>query len=404
MHKICYHIHVGKTKYIHRAIETLLRSRLKTFPSLILTGPRQTGKSTLLQTIFPSYNYVSLDSPLERQLAISDPLSFLSENKTPLIIDEIQYAPNLLPYIKIHIDKTRSKKGQFILTGSQCFPLMAGITESLAGRVSVNELLGFSIEELPHKKISTDTCYSSIYKGAFPEVALGRIPAPDFYDAYLKTYIERDLRQITSVRDLLTFQNFIELLAARSANILNLNEISKECGISHTSAQKWLSILTNGRIVYLLRPYSKNLSKRVVKRPKIYFIDTGLMSYILRYPSKEILIKGSIKGHAFETFIIMDVLKYKINHGKLFEMYFLRDSNHNEVDLLIELANQIIPIEIKATATPNPKHWQSLKKLKNMFGSDKAYLVSLCPEKLKLDNGIINIPYNQITDILKQLH
>ncbi len=391
-----------KAQYVHRKLEDVLKKRIRQFPSILLTGPRQTGKSTLLQKTFGSFNYVSLDSPIQREIAINDPISFLENNPTPLILDEIQYAPQLLPYIKIIIDKNRTKSGQFILTGSQYFPLMQGISETLTGRISINELLGFSLEEISPKKTNPITCFSLIHKGWFPEVALGRVDPDAFYDSYLKTYLERDLRQVTSVKDLLLFQNFIELLAARTSNILNLNEIAKECGISHTTAQKWLSILATGRLIYLLRPYYKNISKRIIKSPKLYFTDTGLVSYILKYTSPETLFKGAMKGPIFETFAIIEILKYKLNHSSVFEMYFLRDSNHNEIDLIIEYGDNKILIEIKATSTPTQSHWKTLKRLSHLFNPSKSYLISLYPEKIQLDKGIINIPWNRIPEIFER--
>ncbi len=390
---------MAKGRYIPRKLEKVLKKRVREFPAIFLTGPRQTGKSTLLKEAFRHFNYVSLDSPIQRELAINDPISFLEINSPPVIIDEIQYAPQLLPYIKISIDKNREKSGQFILTGSQFFPLMQGITETLAGRISINELLGFSLEEIPPKQTGTIACFKLLYKGWFPDAALGRVEVGAFYDSYIKTYLERDLRQVSTIKDLLLFQNFMELIAGRLANILNLNEIAKECGISHTTAQKWLSILASGRIIYLLRPYFKNISKRVTKRPKVYFTDTGLVSYILKYSSPEILFNSTIKGPLFETFVVMEILKYKLNHSCIFEMYFFRDSNHNEIDLIIEYGDKKILAEIKATTTPMPNHWKTLKKLLPMFNASNAYLISLYPEKIPLDKGIINIPWHSIIDI-----
>ena len=392
-----------KIRYIHRKIEKILKKRTQEFPAILITGPRQTGKSTLLRKTFDSFNYVSLDSPIQREIAINDPMSFLETNQTPLIIDEIQYAPNILPYIKIIIDENRAKTGQFILTGSQFFPLMQGVTETLAGRISINELLGFSLEEILSQKTKPLDCFRLIYKGWFPDVSLEKVEVGPFYDSYLKTYLERDLRQVASVKDLLLFQNFIELIAARTANILNLNEIAKECGISHTTAQKWLSILASGRIVFLLRPYFKNTSKRVIKSPKLYFIDTGLVSYILKYPSPETLYNGAIRGAIFETFVVTEILKYKLNHSSVLEMYFFRDSNHNEVDLIIEYGENKILIEIKATSTPSLNHCKNIKKLSHLFNASKAYLITLYPEKVQLEKGIINIPWNRISEIFRNL-
>ncbi|MFH1846991.1 MAG: ATP-binding protein [Candidatus Omnitrophota bacterium] len=391
-----------KKKYVHRAIEKTFLARAKEFPVLILTGPRQTGKSTMLKKIFPSYQYVSFDDPLTKDLAIKDPKLFLENHKKPLIIDEVQYVPEILSYLKIEVDKDRSENGVYILTGSQIFNLMSGISESLAGRAALYELLGISLEELLAKDTKSHTfqnCFEYIYKGFFPETCIHNVDLNSFYGSYIQTYLERDIRQIRSVHDLRLFQQFLELLAARCGALLNLSEISKECGISHTTAQNWISLLESTRIVYLLRPYYKNISKRVIKSPKLYFTDTGLLAYILKYPNAKTLQAGPMAGHIFENMMVMEVLKYKFNNNERYEMYFYRDSNYNEIDLVLDFGYTVKTLEFKLTKSLRGEHWKTLLQMKDVLRSDKSYIISLMKEDLVLAENISNKPWWKIKEI-----
>lgn len=390
-------------KYIHRSIEREIKGRANEFPIIVLTGPRQTGKSTLLKKIFPNHHYVSLDKPLTKKQALDDPETFLENNPSPLIIDEIQYAPSLLPYIKTLVDNKRHLNGSFILTGSQVFALMQGISESLAGRIAIFELLGFSLEEInPHKKsFNVQGCFNLIYQGSFPEVCVHHANLNSFFSSYLQTYLERDIRQIKAIHDLNVFQDFLELLAARTGNLLNLNEISKECGVSTTNIRNWISILETCRMVYLLRSYSKNITKRVIKSPKIYFTDTGLLSYILRYPSSSTLLQGAPSGAFFENMIILEILKYKFNYNKRFELYFYRDSNQNEADVVIDFGYKRTLIEIKKTKTLRQGHWKSLKKISETLNTQEIYLISNYPQEMILDSDIKHLPWWHINKILE---
>ena len=272
--------------YFARKMEKSLLEALAQFPVCLITGPRQAGKSTLLQKALKEFNYVTLDDPIMRALANDDPELFLSKNQVPLIIDEIQYAPELLSYLKIRVDAKRSTYGQYVLTGSQTFQLMKGVSESLAGRIAIFNLYPFSWEEVwevpDHQKIDEQACAGQILQGFYPEVVTH--PALDknlWFGSYLSTYIERDVRNIKSITDLGRFQTFVGLLAARAGKLLNLSEISKECGITHPTAKDWISILESTYIIYLLKPYHNNLSKRLIKSPKLYFTDTGLLCYLL---------------------------------------------------------------------------------------------------------------------------
>jgi hypothetical protein len=388
-------------KYVHRKLEKELKAAVREFPVVVLTGPRQTGKSTLLQQTFPKYYYVTLDDPLTRKLANDDPYFFLTRAKK-MLIDEMQYMPELPSFIKIIVDRSRHYNGHFILTGSQYFPLMAGVSESLAGRVALYELLGFSTEELPKRRPSGNikAAFKSMFNGFYPEIVVHGADRNRFYSSYLQTYLERDIRQITSVHDLKVFQNFLELLAGRAGGLLNLNEISKECGVSFTSVRRWLSLLENTRIVYLLRPFTSNISKRIVKSPKLYFTDTGLLAYLLRYPSSSTMQTGPQAGAFFENFVLMEILKYKFNRNLNFEIYFYRDSNYNEIDIVLDFGVYFKLLEIKSTATPREEHFSTIKKIITKFKNAEGYLVSFSDEKVQAARNITMLPWTKITTIL----
>ncbi|MBF0494176.1 MAG: ATP-binding protein [Candidatus Omnitrophica bacterium] len=383
-------------QYIARDLGKIILRSASEFPVVALTGPRQTGKSTLLKRTFPSFKHISFDDALQRQLAAKDPRLFIGSLKPPVILDEMQYVPEILPCIKQEVDQNRDKNGQYILTGSQIFNVMSGLSETLSGRVALFELLGFSLPEMSKIeaiKRSPDKCFEMLFGGFYPEVAAHKADINSFYGSYIHTYLERDIRQIRSVHDIRLFQQFLELIAARAGGLLNLSEISKECGISHTTAQNWLTLLESTRIVYLLRPYHKNTTKRVIKSPKIYFTDTGLLAYILRYPDPATLMSGAASGAIFENFMVIEALKNKFNTNSRYELYFYRDSNHNEVDLILDSGHMKKLFEFKTAKTLRPDHWAFLSKGKTVFDKSDAFLVSLSEEKTTLEKGIHSIPW-----------
>lgn len=378
-------------KYINRAIEPQIIQAAKQFPVIALTGPRQTGKSTLLQKLFSSYTYITLDDPSLRRAAITDPGLFIENLQLPVIIDEIQYAPQLLPFIKITVDRARDKNGLFILTGSQMFPLMAGISESLAGRIALFELLGFSWEELSPLPKTSLACYGQLLKGFYPVPSSQKIDVSRYYASYISTYLERDIRQIQNVQDISVFQLFLQLVAARAGQLLNIAEISKECGVSTVTVKRWVSLLESTRIIYLLRPYFKNITKRVVKSPKLYFTDTGLLAYLLKYPTPETLMAGPQSGAFFENMIIMEALKHKFNHGAQYEMYFYQDSHHNETDLILDYGLKVVLAEMKATKNITPKLAAFSKN--TPFQDAVAYVVSFADNEIALTKQVKAIPW-----------
>ncbi len=378
--------------YVPRQIEPLIVEAASQFPSVVLTGPRQTGKSTLLKHCFTSHRYVSLDDPVTRRACTEDPALFLENYPPPCIIDEVQYAPQLLPYIKIQIDENRTRNGQYLLTGSQIFPLMKGLTESLAGRTAVLELQGFSMEEYSEHEQSVSDLFTRIFLGGYPDPLVHKVNRDLFYSSYVQTYLERDVRHVENVQDLSLFGNLLELLAARAGSLLNKSELAKELGVSQTTVKRWVSLLENSRIIYLMRPYSRNISKRIVKSPKIYFFDTGLLSYLLKYPDSRTLSAGPMNGPMLENFVITELLKKKRNRNLPVELYFYRDSNRTEIDLVVDHGYRQDICEVKLSKTVQSKHYKQLRDLQSLFSDPSLYLISAYDKRIKLTGEVRNIP------------
>ncbi len=376
--------------YLHRKLEHPLKEALKQFPAALVTGPRQAGKSTLLQHVLKGVNYVTFDDILTRNLAETDPTLFLQTYEPPLILDEVQYTPALFSPLKLKIDANRREMGQYILTGSQIFPLMKGISESLAGRIAIFQLYPLSWKEIPHiDPYDERTVAKQILNGFYPEFQVNPDLNPKFwFSAYLSTYLERDLRTMRNIQDLGQFQRFLVLLAARAGQILNLNEIGKECGISQTTAKDWLTILQATSIVYLLEPYYRNLTKRVIKSPKLFFVDTGLLCYLLRIETVEQLIHSPFGGHVFENMVVMEKVKQFAEKGERAPCYFYRTAAGLEIDLLIDHGDHLDAYEIKFTSTPSSEMTRSLVQFKTEFPVKKALLLNLRPQHHPFSNGI----------------
>lgn len=378
--------------FIEREITSKIQHLLSKFPIVTLTGTRQCGKSTLLRNKFRDYRYVSLEDLDIRKLAINDPRSFLSTFKKGTIIDEAQYAPDLFSYIQTEVDKT-NESGAYILSGSHNFLLMQCISQSLAGRTAVLKLTPLSISELTKSALLPDDANKWLFAGGFPRIYDKQIAPNDFFPSYIQTYIERDVRLLQNILNLSQFVRFLKLCAGRIGQLLNVSSLANECGINVKTANSWLSILETSYVVFLLKPYYKNYNKRLIKSPKLYFYDTGLASSLLGLENERQLSTHYLRGGLFENMIIAEYLKNNYNQGKEPAIFFWRDSNGNEVDLLIEQADKLRAVEIKSSATIHEsffdglKHFQSISGISNSdltvvfggnsdFSTSKGYIVS----------------------------
>ena len=358
--------------YIARDIETRLERLLNSSPCVAVTGPRQAGKSTLLKHCLPDYRYVTLDDPFYREQAHSDPLFFLDTLGERAIIDEIQLAPSLLSYVKMRVDSRRNVKGQYVFTGSQQFGLIKNLSDSLAGRIALLELLPLSVtEKRRHLPIpdAVGLFSHAALTGSYPELVVDEaVDIPSWYAAYLQTYLERDIRTLYNIGDLRDFQRFVRLLAAHSGQQLNMSVYSRDLGISVPTVKSWLSILEASRVVYLLSPYYSNLGKRITKAPKVYFIDIGLACNLAGVRDAGHLFNGPMAGFLFENFCVQETVKYFLGKGVQPPLYYIRTSNGLEVDLLIEpSAGVLVPVEIKLTKTPSPQQARTLTAFRESF-------------------------------------
>ncbi len=386
--------------YLKRGLEKALLQAIRQFPAILITGARQSGKSTLLQHALPAdYQFVTFDDILIRNFAESDPLLFLKSYPAPLVLDEIQYVPGLFPYLKMAIDQERRRYGQFVLTGSQIFSLMKGVSESLAGRLAIFHLYPLSFSEIPSVDPFNELqVIQQIYKGFYPEFQVQPDLNPQFWHAaYLSSYLERDLRMMRQIHDLGQFQRFLVLLAARAGQLLNLSEIGKECGISQTTAKDWLTLLQTSSIIYLLEPYFKNITKRIVKSPKLYFVDTGLLCYLLRIQSADQLLHSPFAGHIFENMVVLEAVKGFAARGERAPCYFYRTSSGVEVDLLIDQGTHLDAYEIKFSATPQPDMARTLVQFKKEFPIGKCALLNLRQETLPLKEGVVAAHWTHTT-------
>ena len=360
--------------YIKRDIEDKIISLSKEYSCILITGPRQVGKTTVLRQLMDdNREYVTLDDMDERSLAKRDPAMFLQIHSTPIMIDEVQYAPELFSYIKMEIDKG-AESGTYWLTGSQAFKLMELAQESLAGRVAIlhmtslsqHEIYGsgnctpFTLElsvlkerEKTNAPADIAEIYDRIWKGSMPGLASGKFSDRDvFYSSYLQTYIDRDVKEQVQLADPLLFRDFVRAAACRAGQMLNVHDIAQDVGVSDDTAKRWLQVLEKSDVIFFLRPYSNNLLKRTVKTPKMYFFDTGLVAYLTRYSSPEILANGAINGAILENFVVSELLKSYHNNAKECLLWYYRDSNSNEIDMVIESDGMLHPLEIKRSVNP----------------------------------------------------
>jgi predicted AAA+ superfamily ATPase len=320
------------------------------FPILLITGPRQSGKTTLARALFADRAYCSLEDPEQRAFALEDPRGFLARFPEGAVIDEAQHGPQLMSYLQGLVDERR-RMGDFVLTGSQQFGLMSGISQSLAGRVGRIELLPFSMAELAAAGRLPDSLDGLLWQGGYPPLYDRPVAPDDWFPNYIATYLERDVRQLLAVRDLSLFQRFVRLCAARSGQLLNLSALGNDAGVSHSTAREWLSVLEASYLIALLRPHHANFGKRLVKSPKLYCLDVGLAAALLGIKDADALNIHAQRGALFETLIISEHIKQRFNDGKPAALYFWRDNSGNEIDLLIDEGSGLRPIEIKSGAT-----------------------------------------------------
>ena len=403
--------------YLHRTLEDFIRRISRQFPAVLVTGARQVGKTTLLKYLKEGErSLVTNDDPMILNLARSDPALFIQRFPPPVLIDEIQYAPGLLPHIKMTIDINR-RPGVFWLTGSQQFHLMQRISESLAGRIAIIKLLGLSRRELmgqystsapfvPVPEMLRDEqtgggrplglmeLYDLIWRGSFPEIALKRdMDRNIFFSSYVQTYLQRDVRDLARVGDEMTFLRFIRAAAARTGQMLNLSELARDAGIAPNTAKKWLSIMEASGIIYLLEPYFTNLTKRMVKTPKLYFLDTGLCAYLTGWSSPETLEAGAMSGAILETWILTELLKTYWHNGLEAPFFYYRDKDKKEIDLLIIRDGTIYPLEFKKTASPGKndvRHFRMLERLPMPTGT--GGIICLTGQALPLTSRAWSIP------------
>lgn len=406
--------------YIKRHAEKTVQELSRMFEAILVAGPRQAGKTTMLEKITSGVGYVTLDDPIVRAGAEEESGSFFKDNPPPVFVDEIQKTPALFEQIKLYLDRER-KKGQFFMCGSRQFKMMKGISESLAGRIGLVTLLGFSLREeygiecdapfLPTEEyfaerkgqladISYDEVWQRIHRGSMPEL----YDNPDFnwqmfYGAYVRTYIERDVRDLSEIGDTVKFTKFMVAAAASTGQLLNLMSLARDVGISQPTAERWLSILVASNIVYLLQPYYNNITKRAIKTPKLYFLDTGLAAYLTKWNTPDVLKNGAMAGAIFESFVIAEIIKSYYNKGILEPpLYFYRDKDMNEIDLLIEENGVLHPLEMKKHADPVKRDTDAFALLDKIPGIQRGSggVVCLHDKLVTLRNADKVIPVNYL--------
>ena len=361
---------------IKRQITSQINRLKKGFPVIAVTGPRQSGKTTLIKNIFPKYTYFNLENPETLNMVENDPAGFINTNNHKIIIDEVQKVPQLLSYIQSTVDEQKTM-GNFIINGSENLLLSQKINQSLAGRAAYINLLPLSNQELSQNKLPTKNLHQQIFTGFYPAIYDRKIDPIDYYNQYIATYVERDLKQISQINNLSQFRNFLSLLAGRIGQLVNLSSLANDIGVAVNTIENWISILEASYLAFRLQPYYKNFGKRHIKSPKIYFTDVGLACRLLTLTKPLDLKSHFLIGGLFENLVITEIKKYIINNSKSSTLYFYRDSNHNEIDLIIDTGNTQIPVEIKSSGTfssqftSNLKFWQ-----KNSIGAEqKGFIV-----------------------------
>lgn len=386
---------------IKRQAEVVLQDLAKGYPILAITGPRQAGKTTLAQSTFPDKCYVSLEDLDEREFAEQDPRGFLARFPDGAILDEAQRCTNLFSYLQTRVD-TEKRMGLFVLTGSQQFGLMSNITQTLAGRVGLIQLLPFSLQELQAANTPILSLDDVLWRGMYPPIYDRKLAPEKWFANYVMTYIERDVRQVVEVQNLSLFQRFIKMCAARVGQLINMSSLATDCGVSHNTIRSWLSVLEAGYVVFLLQPHHQNFGKRLVKTPKLYFYDTGLAAFLLGIRDVEHLSIHSARGALFENLVVSELLKQRYNQGLPSNLYFWRNNTGDEVDVVIEQGEKLMPIEIKSGQTFNADFLTGINKWMKIAGD-----VALMPQLVyggsenMTRNGVELRSWKQIKSILR---
>lgn len=379
-----------------RTAQTQLARLAKQFKAVAVIGPRQSGKTTLVRASFPDKAYVSLENPDTRRFALDDPRGFLHQYPDGAILDEVQRVPELFSYLQQVLDES-GKRGNFILTGSNNFLLQENISQSLAGRIGYQQLLPFSINELPESSIND--LDGILFKGGYPPLYDGDVDTNTWFANYIRTYVEGDVRQIKGITDLLTFERFVRLCAGRTGQLLNMNSLALEAGIDGKTVAAWLSVLESSFIIYRLRPHHRNFNKRLVKMPKLYFHDTGLACALLGIREPETLNLHPSRGALFENFVVSEIMKSRLNTGKQADIYFWRDSKGHEIDLLIEEKGKLVPIEMKSGMTVQPEFFKNLEYWTKLSGEQGGTLIYGGEQSQFRSNGISVRPWRDVHSV-----
>jgi len=378
---------------INRIATTKLNQLASVFKAVAITGPRQSGKTTLVKELFRNKPYLSMENPDNRKFALEDPRGFLERYSMGAIFDEVQRTPEIFSYLQEILDNSK-EPGQFILTGSNNFLLQQNISQTLAGRVAFINLLPFSIEELYPKSQGIPDSNSLLLTGLYPPIYDLHLPPQDWYPNYIRTYIDRDVRQIKNITDLIVFERFMGLLAGRNGQELNLSSLAVETGVDTKTIQSWIGILESSFIIYLLRPHFKNFNKTIVKRPKVYFYDSGLVCSLIGISNEMQLLNHPSRGSLFESLIVSELVKKRTNLGLPINLYYWRDKTGHEIDIIIDNAGELLPIEIKSGKTINTEFFKNILYWRSLSGVAKGYIVYAGDQGQQRSNGIDVIGWN----------